>query len=81
VRPDRTSAAPGELLRVTVRGYDDFGKGVAVAGATVRLGSATALTGADGVAVLTVPAETGDLRLDAEKGGMVRAFPREVAVG
>jgi hypothetical protein len=81
VRPDRTSAAPGEALRVTVRGYDDQGHGVAVAGATVRLGSATAVTGADGAAVLTVPAASGTQRLQAERAGMVRAFPREVAVG
>ena len=76
-RPDRTTAAPGETLRVTVRGYDDNGRGVAVAGATVRLGAATAVTGADGVAVLEV---VGGGRLQATKDGMVRAFPREVAV-
>ena len=81
VRPDRAGAAPGEALRVTVRGYDDFGHGVAVAGATVRLGSATATTGADGAAVLTVPAASGTLRLQATRDGMVRAFPRKVAVG
>jgi hypothetical protein len=80
-RPDRTSAAPGEALRVTVRGYDDQGKGVTVQGATVRLGSASAVSGADGVAVLTVPAASGTLRLQAERSGMVRAFPRGVAVG
>jgi hypothetical protein len=81
VRPERASAAPGEALRVTVRGYDDQGHGVAVAGATVRLGSATAVTGADGAAVLTVPAASGTRRLRAERDGMVRAFPREVTVG
>jgi hypothetical protein len=75
--PDRTTAAPGEALRVKVRGYDDNGRGVAVEGATVRLGAATAVTGADGVAVLTV-VDGG--RLQASKDGMVRAFPREVAV-
>jgi hypothetical protein len=81
VQPDRTSAAPGEALRVTVRGYDDQGKGVAVAGATVRLGAASAVTAADGTASLTVPGGSGALRLTAERAGMVRAFPREVAVG
>ena len=81
VRPDRTSAAPGEALRVTVRGYDDQGHGVPVGGASVRLGSAAAVTGADGAAVLTVPAASGRLRLQAERDGMLRAFPREVAVG
>jgi hypothetical protein len=78
--PDRTDAAAGETLRVTVRGYDDFGKGIAVQGATVRLGSATAVTGAGGVATLTV-AGSGRQRLQAERAGMVRAFPRVVAVG
>lgn len=81
VRPDRTTAAPGDRLRVTVRGYDDVGRGVAVAGAAVRLGSATAVTGRDGTAILTVPAETGTLALEAERSGMVPAFPREVRVG
>jgi hypothetical protein len=79
-RPERTSAAPGDTLRVTVRGYDDQGKGVAVQGATVRLGSASAVTGAGGVATLTV-AGSGRQRLQAERSGMVRAFPRVVAVG
>jgi hypothetical protein len=81
VRPDRATAASGETLTVTVRGYDDFGRGVRVEGATVRLGSATAVTGAAGTAVLTVPAQTGDLALEAERDGMVPAFPPEVAVG
>jgi hypothetical protein len=81
VRPDRASAAPGEALRVTVRGYDDLGRGAAVAGATVRLGAASAVTGADGTAVLTVPAAAGRVDLEAERAGMVPAFPREVRVG
>ena len=81
VRPDRAAAAPGEALRVTVRGYDDLGRGVAVAGASVRLGGASALTGADGAAVLTVPAATGSLDLEAERAGLVPAFPSEVRVG
>jgi hypothetical protein len=81
VRPERRAAAPGEALRVTVRGYDDFGRGVAVRGATVRLGSASAVTGAGGAAVLTVGPETGRLRLRAVRDGMVRAFPVRVRVG
>jgi hypothetical protein len=80
-KPDRTHAAPGESLSVTVRGYDDQGKGVPVAGATVHLGSAGALTGADGVATLTVPAAHGRLRVRAEHAGMTGGFPREVTVG
>jgi hypothetical protein len=78
--PDRTTAAPGESVRVSVRGYDDNGRGVPVEGATVALGAATAQTGPDGVATVTVPA-AGRLRLVASKAGLVRSFPREVRAG
>jgi hypothetical protein len=78
--PDRAHARAGERLRVTVRGYDDAGAGVRVVGATVRLGAATATTGADGTATLTVPSGSKRLRLQAERAGMVRAFPRKVTV-
>ena len=79
-KPDRTTAAPGETLSVTVRGYDDQGRGIAVEGATVTLGSASAVSDAAGVAVLTVPAESGDRPLEAERDGLVPAFPVEVTV-
>jgi hypothetical protein len=79
VRPERTSVAAGETLRATVRGYDDQGKGVPVAGATVRLGTATAVTDANGVASILVP--PGAERLEAERRGMVPAFPVELQVG
>jgi hypothetical protein len=69
-------AAAGQPLRVTVRGYDDNGRGKPVAGATVTLGDATAETGADGVATLTAPA--GPAKLGAAAPGMVPAFPRTV---
>jgi hypothetical protein len=72
-------AGAGAPLRVTVRGYDDAGRGVAMAGATVRLGGATAVTGADGVAMLTAPA-AGGYTLQAEKRGAVPAFPRRVRI-
>ena len=81
VRPASTSVSPGQSLRVTVRGFDDFGRGKAVKGAVVRLGAATAITGAGGVATLTVPQAAGRLRLKADRAGMVRAFPRVVNVG
>jgi hypothetical protein len=81
LRPDASTVAPGAPLRVTVRGYDDNGRGVAVAGALVRLGSASALTGADGAAVLTAPATPGALRATAEHAGMVRSFAERVVVG
>jgi hypothetical protein len=81
VRPDRTTAAPGETLSVTVRGYDDQGRGVAVEGATVTLGSATAASNGAGAAILTVPAEPGKHPLEATRDGLVRAFPVEVTIG
>jgi hypothetical protein len=65
---------------VTVRGYDDSGRGVPVAGATVRLGAAVALTDANGVASVAAPA-SGSARLVAEHDGMVRSWPRTVRVG
>jgi len=68
-------------VRVTVRGYDDQGRGVAVAGAGVRLGTSTAVTGADGVATLTAPAAVGEHALRAEAPGTVRSFPTKVIVG
>jgi hypothetical protein len=80
VTPDRTAAAPGETVRVTVRGYDDQGRGVAVPGATVTLGPATATTDAAGVAQVVVPA-SGRLALNATRAGMVPAFPGEVRAG
>jgi hypothetical protein len=66
-------------LPVTVRGYDDNGNGVPVAGATVRLGSATAVTDASGVARVVAPG-AGAYRLTAERDGMVRSWPRKVTV-
>jgi hypothetical protein len=65
---------------VTIRGYDDSGRGAPVAGALVRLGAAQALTGADGVATVTAPA-AGVLRVTAEHAGMVRSFPERVVAG
>ena len=79
--PRAPTVAPGAPLRVTVRGYDDNGRGVAVAGALVRLGGAQALTGADGVAMVTAPGAPGALRATAEHDGMVRSFPERVVVG
>ncbi len=74
------TVAPGAPLAVTVRGYDEAGKGVAVAGATVRLGAATAVTDAGGSATVIAPA-AGSYRLRAEKPGMVVSFPVRVTVG
>ena len=78
--PDRETAAPGDVIRVQVRGYDDQGRGVAVGGATVRVGTATATTDAGGTAELTVPA-SGRLAVTAARAGMVPAFPEVIRAG
>jgi hypothetical protein len=70
-------AARGTLL-ATVRGYDDEGRGVAVAGATVRAGGVSVLTDAAGEARLPLPA--GRYRVVAEKAGLVRSFAERVEV-
>jgi hypothetical protein len=75
------ASAPGAPVTVTVRGYDEAGKGVPVEGATVRLGDATAVTGADGVATVAAPAAVGRHDIEASKAGLVPAFPRSVTVG
>jgi hypothetical protein len=71
--------APGSAVTVTVRGYDDNGRGVIVPGATVRLGGSSAVTDARGVASVAAPA-SGAARLVAEHPDMVRSWPRRVRV-
>jgi hypothetical protein len=73
-----TGSAPG-TLRVTVRGYDNAGHWVAVAGATVSSGGATAVSGSDGAATLALGGP-GRHRVSAEKSGMIGAFPVIVTV-
>jgi hypothetical protein len=73
------SVGAGGMLAVTARGYDDNGNGVPVAGATVRLGPATAVTDGAGAAQVVAPG-AGAYRLTAEHAGMVRSWPRKVTV-
>jgi hypothetical protein len=73
--------APGTPVRAVVRGYDDDGRAAPVAGATVALGAATGVTGADGAVTLTAPAAPGRYQVGAQRPGLVPAFPVEVAVG
>jgi hypothetical protein len=75
VRPSRRRAAPGQLLSVRVRAYDDHGRGIPVPAATVRLGRSGAMTGTDGRVTLTMPGGAGRVRLTASAPGAVRAFP------
>jgi hypothetical protein len=65
-------------LFATVRGYDDEGKGVAIAGSTVSAGGATAQTDAAGVATLSLSA--GRYSVVATKPGLVRSFGERVEV-
>jgi hypothetical protein len=68
----------GQALRVRVRGYDDNGRGVVVAGATVSAGVQTAVTGADGTA--SFPALGAATRsVQAQRAGMVGSFPVRMA--
>jgi len=73
----RAKPGAGGLL-ATVRGYDDQGKGVAVAGATVTAGAVSAETDSSGVARLPLPA--GRYRVIAAKPGLVRSFAERVEV-
>jgi hypothetical protein len=73
--------APGAPVPVAVRGYDDLGRSVAVAGAFVSIAGAGALTAADGTATLTAPATAGRPLISAVHAGMVPAFPVAVTVG
>jgi hypothetical protein len=69
----------GTTTVVTVRAYDDDGKGRPVAGARVVGGGASALTDSTGSARLTLAA--GRHLLHAEKRGLVRSFEEPVVVG
>lgn len=73
----RATAEPDGLV-ATVRAYDDEGRGVAVEGATVSAGGASALTGRDGSARLAVP--SGARRVVASKAGLIRSFAERVEV-
>jgi hypothetical protein len=70
---------PGSgTLTATVRAYDDAGKAVVVAGATVSAGAQSAQTDAHGVARLDLAA--GRYSVVATKQGLVRSFAERVEV-
>jgi hypothetical protein len=73
----KVRAQAGKLVG-SVRGYDDEGKGVAIAGATVRAGGTSAETGAAGTATLDLPA--GRYSVVATKAGLVRSFAERLEV-
>ncbi|MBX5469628.1 MAG: carboxypeptidase regulatory-like domain-containing protein [Thermoleophilaceae bacterium] len=74
----RLAAQGGGALVVTVRSYDDEGRGAPAAGATVHVGATTAMTGADGAARLTLA--PGRYTVWAEARGQIRSFPERAVV-
>jgi hypothetical protein len=68
----------GGRLTVTVRGYDDAGDGVEIAGATVHAGGETAKTDAGGQAALTLKRGRHDVY--AAKQGAIRSFTKRVTI-
>jgi hypothetical protein len=79
VTPTSARGAVGGILRVHVTGYDNEGRGVSVAGAEVRLGSASVKSDRKGIAQVPLRA-AGKGRLTATKAGMVPAFPAPVTI-
>lgn len=69
---------PGTAL-ARVRSYDDDGSGRPEAGVTVKAGSATAATGADGSVVIAAGA--GRRSFVASKAGAIRSFTERLTVG
>ena len=74
------SVRRGVRFRVTVRGYDDFGRGRRIRGAVVRSGGGTsARTDARGEATFRAT-RPGRVRLVATRRGMIRSFSSVVTV-
>lgn len=65
-------------VTVTVRGYDDAGDGIEIAGATVHAGRKTATTDGKGRATLDVG--LGRHEIYATKKGTIRSFDRKVPI-
>ena len=74
----RARAEGGGVLSVRVRGYDDAGRGVLVAGARVSAGARAATTDGSGTARLRLP--PGRHLVRASKPGLVRSFGERVTV-
>jgi hypothetical protein len=71
-------ALGGGEVRVSVRAYDDRGKGRSQAKATVHVGSATASTDAHGVATLSV--SPGRRKVYAQSKALVRSYTEQIDV-
>jgi hypothetical protein len=79
--PDGSPEA-GKPFRLRVRGYDNVGRSLPVAGATVTYGRKKAVSGADGIAnvLLEAGARAGRPSLVATRKGMVPSFPFRIDV-
>jgi hypothetical protein len=73
-----TATKPPGGLEVHLRAYDDQGRSVPAAGATVHVDAVTAVAGADGSATLTTSA--GTHKMWAEQSGRIRSFTTRVVV-
>jgi hypothetical protein len=87
VAPAARRVAHGGALQVTVRGYDDNGHGVPVAGAIVILTSGAAgttsmaITDANGEATVHAPNTAPRALITATRAGLAPSFPEAVLVG
>lgn len=80
IRGPATAPAGGSAFTVTVLGYDDNGHAARVSGATVRLGSEVATSGAGGLSILAAPVQAGTYAVSVSKPGLVPAFPIRLVV-
>jgi hypothetical protein len=72
--------APGAPVTFTVRGYDDRGHGIAIAGAQVTFAGATGTSGAGGGVTLAAPSAPSTYRAAGGLAGLVPSFPVRVQV-
>lgn len=80
ITPVATTVSRGAKVSVTVRGYDDQGKGKVIPGATVTLGGEIVTTNSAGRATVTPPELRGPVLVFATANGMADAFPAKVTV-
>ncbi len=82
------SAAPGSTVTVTVSAIDDFGGSIPASRAKVSVGSATAITAADGTARLKLPSTGATASIRAVDGiaastryvQRVPSFPQQISL-
>ena len=77
-KPTVRSIGVDERFTVTIRGYDDKGRGIPVKDATVALNGQEVRTDPSGRATLTAPFPKGVYPMFATAPGMADAFPASV---